>query len=568
MLHNFDYHVQANMLALLRSGLMRSNWIELGDLRGEIVGKVGSEFLPLVPRWSPDGSRIAFGSNDGLIYLYSLGDAVPEILIGIEDLEAGFPEWSPDGTRLVFSAYDRETHAPPNIYCLELATGEVKQLTASDDEVDRFPFWSPSGEWIAFRRQHLGDPERRLRVCLLEVASGRCLQVPAVPGAQCRMGRLGWSPDSAHVLVTKELSNSVCLQALRLKDMTADWSHSAPTIHGGAFSPSGGLVLCVCTDELLWFSFPAGQLVERLTLPPTAAVKEYSTGPEVCFGNEDDVLFLGTDSCLYRWKSGDACSVALREEPEQKPHFTLEEYAVSSLDRRSVPVQRFTPTCPSSVAIQYVHGGPGGPIDPDDPFMLRLLAEKVEFVCAAYRGSAGYGDEHKEANRGEYGRADVWDVLACGREWRQRTQGRRPLVLVGYSYGGFLALLALAQPEAPWAGGIAMWTVSGLHRLPAHAHRAFLDDSYERAVAMVERSPLEQAGHIQAPPLIFHGARDTVATTEELRQIQQRIHAAGGTCDLVIFEDDTHSLMRHRDDIHAMTLQFLGRIEQACGSVP
>ena len=40
-----------------------------------------------------------------------------------------------------------------------------------------------------------------------------------------------------------------------------------------------------------------------------------------------------------------------------------------------MPVQRFIPPRPRSAAILYVHGGPGEAIDPDDPFMLRLLAE-------------------------------------------------------------------------------------------------------------------------------------------------------------------------------------------------
>jgi dipeptidyl aminopeptidase/acylaminoacyl peptidase len=122
---------------------------------------------------------------------------------------------------------------------------------------------------------------------------------------------------------------------------------------------------------------------------------------------------------------------------------------VPSRDGRLIPVQRFIPPKPQSPALLYVHGGPGEAIDPDDPFMLRLLAEGVEFVCAAYRGSSGYGLEHEEANRGEYGRADVWDILATGLDWKKRAGKDRSLIVAGYSYGGFLTFLALAQKETP-----------------------------------------------------------------------------------------------------------------------
>ncbi len=194
--------------------------------------------------------------------------------------------------------------------------------------------------------------------------------------------------------------------------------------------------------------------------------------------------------------------------------------------------------------------------------MLRLLAEGVEFVCVAYRGSSGYGPEHEEANRGECGRADVWDLLAAGFDWKERAGDDRPLVIAGYSYGGFLTFLALAQADHPWAGGIALWTVSGMHRLPLQQHRAFPTEAEALALARTERSPLEQAGRIRVPLLIVHGALDTTATTEELRSIQHSVVSRGGACDLILFADDTHGLHRHRDELHAAVLGFLERFER------
>ncbi len=244
-----------------------------------------------------------------------------------------------------------------------------------------------------------------------------------------------------------------------------------------------------------------------------------------------------------------------------RPTFTHEEYRVPSRDGRPIPVQRFIPPQPRSQAILYVHGGPGGAIDPNDPFMLRLLAEGVEFVCAAYRGSSGYGPEHEEANRGEYGRADVWDLLAAGFDWKKRAGENRPLILAGYSYGGFLTFLALAQDKIPWAGGIVMWTLSGLHRFPLHRHRAFPADADQQAAAGVERSPLKQAWRIRVPLLSFHGVLDATATTEEMKAIQTTVLGQGGECELIIFDDDTHGLERHRDEIHARVLSFLKGVE-------
>ena len=163
--------------------------------------------------------------------------------------------------------------------------------------------------------------------------------------------------------------------------------------------------MCISEDELTWIAFPSGARIERVPLP--APVRGYFTGPNVGPGEKGVVYFLAEKSAIYRWTPGGGAVPVLEEDPEPRPPFSREEYSIVSRDGRSVPVQRFIPPDPRLPAILYVHGGPGELIDPDDPIMLRLLAERYEFVCAAYRGSAGYGPENRNANRGEYGRADV-----------------------------------------------------------------------------------------------------------------------------------------------------------------
>lgn len=558
----FDIHAKTERLAVLRSEPDGRHKIFLCTLQGQTLGEIPAELLPLEPHWSPDGSTIAFGSNDGLLYLHRLGDSSPKVVFTNPSLQAGFCEWAMDGKRLVFSAYDKVLRTPPSIYCLALDTGRTLQLTNDANTVDRFPHWSPSGQWVAFQRQFLDEPELTRRVYVVEVQSGQCFPVLNAFEGDYDTGRFSWSLDSSSLLVTLSHKGRVQLRAIRLQDQSTSWNYESETIQRGAFSPSGDRILCICSDELLWFAYPEGTLLQRLSLTSAASVWNYFTGPQIGFDLHATIIyFVGANSCLYRWSIGGNCDCILKDSPPVRPAFTHEKYFVPSRDGRLIPVQRFIPPTPKSSAIMYIHGGPGDAIDPDDPFMLRLLAEGVEFVCAAYRGSSGCGPEHLEANRGEYGRADVWDVLAAGFDWKKRIGENRPLIVAGYSYGGFLTFLALAQEEFPWAGGIAMWSVSGMHRLGLHQHRAFPTDADQLALAMIERSPLEQAERIRVPLLIFHGALDTTATTEEMKSIQDSIVNRGGECELIVFKDDTHGLLRHRDEIHASVLRFLERFQ-------
>jgi dipeptidyl aminopeptidase/acylaminoacyl peptidase len=150
------------------------------------------------PRWSPDGSEIAFISNRGdkdqpQIYVIPFlgGEARP-----LTDLKGEFGafEWSPDGRRIVcqfrkkdqeaierekdedkkklgivarhitrvFYKLDGHGFLPKerwHIWTINARTGKGKQLTSSDvfDELE--PRWSPDGSAIVFVSNHSDDPD-------------------------------------------------------------------------------------------------------------------------------------------------------------------------------------------------------------------------------------------------------------------------------------------------------------------------------------------------------------------------------------------------------------------------
>ena len=172
----------------------------------------------------------------------------------------------------------------------------------------------------------------------------------------------------------------------------------------------------------------------------------------------------------------------------------------------------------------------------------------------AYRGSAGYGDEHLRANQGEWGRADVWDIVDCGLDWVRRFKGDgRSLALAGFSYGGFLTFLASTYPEAPWSCAITLWGVTRF--LPR-----FLNlQAEESERAATERSPIARGGDIRVPLLMLHGGRDTTASTEDVESIRDAVRDSGIPCELVVFEEDNHGLNLSRPEMFRHMLEFLDK---------
>ena len=177
-------------------------------------------------------------------------------------------------------------------------------------------------------------------------------------------------------------------------------------------------------------------------------------------------------------------------------------------------------------------------------------------MSVAYRGSSGFGQVLRRANKGVGGVADVQDVIDCGIYWRQHYGKGRQIALFGNSYGGFFSLLALAKAFSPFVGGVTTSPALTLRTLPLSSDTLLPLPPEEREKALEARSVLTQAACIKRPTLLFHGALDTIATTSEMQQVEERINESVGDCKLVVFDDDTHSLARHREEIFRSATRF------------
>ena len=94
------------------------------------------------PKWSPDGSLIAFKSHrDGQAEIYTMRPDGTEQKRVTNNPELGIGpfDWSPDGESIAFVS-TRDGNS--NIYTLSLRTGKEEQLT-DDPAADWWPSWGP-----------------------------------------------------------------------------------------------------------------------------------------------------------------------------------------------------------------------------------------------------------------------------------------------------------------------------------------------------------------------------------------------------------------------------------------
>ena len=134
------------------------------DLSGDLHQSLtDGSYVAGQPDWSPDGQTVLItgllpesGTSD--IFAISLADAQMTNLTNTFTANESFPRWSPDGSKIAFST---DRHGNNEIYVMD-ASGE-NQLNLTNHPATESPrgdfAWSPNGQQILFHSDRDGNVE-------------------------------------------------------------------------------------------------------------------------------------------------------------------------------------------------------------------------------------------------------------------------------------------------------------------------------------------------------------------------------------------------------------------------
>ena len=196
--------------------------------------------------WSPNGSAVLTGSNDGRLKVWDAASGRELLTLTGHSGYVNCCAWSPDGARLLSGSYDRTLKLWDAVSGKELLT-----LKGHSDSVDCCT-WSPDGARLVS-----GSSDNCLK--LWDATTGRELLV--LTGHSRAVNCCAWSPDSSRLLSGSSDHTLKLWDAASGREIITLKGHARP-VNCCAWSPDNARLLSGSSDRTLklWDAASGGEL--------------------------------------------------------------------------------------------------------------------------------------------------------------------------------------------------------------------------------------------------------------------------------------------------------------------
>ena len=557
--HGAAWSPDGTQVAFVTTDAKEQTQIAIATVGNRDVRIITSAHGPLdTPRWSSDGSRIAFLYSEGaprtpgplnplardagvlsstvyeqrLALISARGGDVT--LLGPADLNIYEYDWSPDGRRFVVTA--ARGSGDDNWWIAELdlldaQSGALTTLLRPHLQIAS-PRWSGDGTRIAYIGGLMSDEG---------ISGGDIYVVPAAGGVP--------------VDVTPGLAGSV---------QTITWNASATRIVATEFAAGDEVLATIDVDsksqrelwrapQMIWanclLGFAPGDA--GISLSKNAAVsavirQSYTSPPEVETGPPGKWKPITRANAGVKPITGKATSVFWKSDGFSVQGMLIEPPAVVQARRYPLVVE--------------VHGGPAYahyPLFPASPDSFdAVLASQGYFVFKPNpRGSYGQGEAFTQANVKDFGYGDLRDILR-GVDAAQATAPIDPerVGITGWSYGGYMTMWALTQTDrfkAAVAGaGLSDWlSYYGTNNIDTWMIPYFGASVYDDPKVYARSSPITFIKNVHAPTLIVGGDRDAEVPITQSYEYWNALRRLGVRTEFVVYPDEGHFFFRRADQV-------------------
>jgi dipeptidyl aminopeptidase/acylaminoacyl peptidase len=539
--------------------------------------------------FSPDPGRASFfflkdigGNENAQLYYQRLGEPQPKLLTDGKSLN-GAALWSNSGREIAFFSTARDG-VNYDIDIVEPAAGTLPHLAVTGDNAAWYPLdWSPDDRKLLVLK-YVSIGEGYLYV--VDISSGQKREVDPATG---KVGIAGakFSRDGQGVyLISDRDSEFKKLRYVNLftAEKTVLSEHIPWDIEELAISRDGHYLAYVSNEagasKLNMLDLRTHQDLTPPRLPAPGIIDHVNfdaEGKRLAFGfasaalpRDAYVLDLASNR-VEVWTHSEAGPV------DTAKFVTPRLTQFSTFDKqenriRQEPVYVYEPAKPGLHPVLLVlHGGPESQFRPGFDPWIQYVVNELGFAVVApnLRGSSGYGKAYLALDNGML-RDDAVKDLGAIIVWvsSQSSLDAKHVVAAGGSYGGFLALAALANYGDRLIGGVDLAGIADFISFLTNTapyrqslRRAEYGDERDPEMRAYLRriSPLTNADRISKPLLVVHGKNDPRVPLSEAEQIVARLRSRGGEVWYLQAKDEGHGFHKkqNRDAYYRTFAQFL-----------
>jgi len=213
-----------------------------------------------------------------------------------------------------------------------------------------------------------------------------------------------------------------------------------------------------------------------------------------------------------------------------------------------------------------IYGGPGVNTVNDSwggtgYYWHNLLCQEGYIVVSCDpRGTPKRGREFEHSTYLQLGKLETEDFIDLAEHLSARDyiDGDR-IGIQGWSYGGYMTLLAMTKGADHFAAGISVAPVSNWRFYDSIYTERFMRTPQENADGYDDNSPINHAEKLEGPLLLVHGSADDNVHFQNAMEMADALIAAGKDFDFFAYPNRNHGIYGDNTRLHlfSMMLDFV-----------